>query len=76
MKEFHCPLCKGKMINGVTDLTIRKGKSVVVIEQIPAVVCEQCGEASIDAQTSQKVYVIAERELERGEELEFLKYVA
>ena len=61
---------------GVTDLTLRRGRSVVVIEAVPALVCENCGEASLDAKTAQTVHEIAEREIARGVSLEFCKFSA
>ena len=49
MSENRCPLCKGRMLDGKTDLTLRRGRSVVVVEEIPALVCEECGEQSIES---------------------------
>ncbi|MGK5088576.1 type II toxin-antitoxin system MqsA family antitoxin, partial [Bdellovibrionota bacterium FG-2] len=61
-----CVLCRGTMKSGTTDLTLRRGRSVVVIESVPALVCENCGEASLDAKTAQTVHELAEREVARG----------
>ncbi len=47
-----------------------------MIEQIPALVCAQCGEASIDHENAQKAYEIGEREVARGMSLEFCKFQA
>ncbi len=74
--EIRCPLCKGRMRLGRTDVTFRRGRSVVVVESIPALVCENCGEASIDAAASKTSYEIAEREIARGAALEFCTYAA
>ncbi len=71
-----CPLCKGRMSLGRTDVTFRRGRSVVVVESIPALVCENCGEASIDVVASKAAYEIAEREIARGAALEFCTYAA
>jgi len=71
-----CVLCRGTMKSGMTDLTLRRGRSVVVVEAVPALVCENCGEASLDATTAQAVHEIAEREIARGVALEFCKYPA
>jgi YgiT-type zinc finger domain-containing protein len=61
---------------GKTDLTLRRDRSVVVIEAVPALVCDNCGEASLDAATAQAVHEIAEREVARGVALEFCKFSA
>ena len=74
--ETTCPVCKGKMAPGRTDLTLRRDRSVVVVEDIPALVCEHCGEASLDAETSKAAYDLAEREIRRGVSLEFCTFAA
>lgn len=62
---MNCPACKTKMEEGKTDLTFRRDRSVAIIEEVPAMVCPQCEEASIDAEVSQKAYEIAEHEIKR-----------
>jgi YgiT-type zinc finger domain-containing protein len=69
-------LCKANMTKGTTDLTFRRGRSVVIIEGVPALVCQQCEEASIDSSVAQKAYDLAEMEIKRGVTLEFLKFKA
>ena len=76
MSEDICPLCKGSMMPGLTDVTFRRERSVVVVEGVPAKICEQCGESSIDSIVSQEIYELAEKEIQRGVSLEFLKYTA
>lgn len=73
---MRCPACKSEMEQGFTELVFKRNRSVVVIENIPAVVCKQCGEASLDMKTSQLAYEIAEREIKRGVSLEFCKFKA
>lgn len=72
--NLHCPLCKTKMTKGTTELVLKRDRSVVVMECVPAMVCPQCGEASIDAATSQTAYEIAEKEILRGVALEFCTF--
>jgi len=43
---------------------------------VPALVCENCGEASLSAQVAKKVNAIASRETARGVALEFCKFAA
>lgn len=76
MSTSVCVLCRGSMRQGKTDVTLRRGRSVVVVEGVPALVCENCGEASLDAVTAQAVHELAEREIARGVALEFCKYPA
>ncbi len=48
-----CPLCKGEIKDGVTTLTINlENDNIVTIYNIPAKICEQCGEEYFDYSTS------------------------
>jgi YgiT-type zinc finger domain-containing protein len=62
------------MEQGFTELVFKRNRSVVVIEGVPALVCKQCGEASIDMKTSQAAYDLADFEIKRGVFLEFCKF--
>ncbi|WP_045213595.1 type II toxin-antitoxin system MqsA family antitoxin [Desulfonatronovibrio magnus] len=42
-----CPLCGGKQNPGTTTFTVDKGSVLVVVRNVPAMVCDQCGEAWI-----------------------------
>lgn len=74
--QATCPVCKGRMATGRTDVTFRRERSVVVVEGIPALICEDCGEASIDSETSKAAYRQAENEMQRGVALEFCTFAA
>lgn len=75
-KIIKCPLCKGTLEEGFTELVFRHERSVVVLEGVPALVCSHCGEASVDSDTAQKSYDKAQEEFKRGVVLEFSKYAA
>ena len=53
-----CLFCKGKVHEGLTNFVGRAGEEVVIIEHIPATVCERCGEAYYSPETSKKIDVI------------------
>ena len=44
----HCPLCGGDKQPGSTTFTADLRFGVVVVRQVPALVCGQCGEAWIE----------------------------
>ena len=52
-----CPLCGGNKTRGTTTFSAELGIGVVVVRQVRATVCSQCGEEWIDDATA--------RELER-----------
>jgi len=74
--KLNCPACKTAMEPGKTELILKRDRNVVVIEDVPAMVCPQCGEASIDAKNSNAAYSLAEKEITRGVALEFCKFQA
>ena len=51
----HCALCNGKLEEGTTEFMARASGEVVIINNVPALVCEQCGEAYYSLETSRKI---------------------
>jgi len=51
----RCTFCKGRLVLGMTEFIARAGGEVVVIRDVPAYVCEQCGEAYSTTATSRKI---------------------
>ncbi len=46
MKESFgsiCPLCKGEKVPGTTTFTVDLGFGILVVRDVPALVCSQCG---------------------------------
>ncbi len=48
-----CPMCGGQQSQGTTTLTVDKGSLLVVVRNVPAMVCDQCGEAWIMDSTAE-----------------------
>jgi YgiT-type zinc finger domain-containing protein len=55
-----CPLCKGSIVNGVSTFTVDLGFGVVVVRDVPATVCSQCGEEWLSDNTAVKLENIVE----------------
>ena len=53
MGDHACPLCGGEKRNGSTTFTVDLDFGVVVVRQVPALVCEQCGAEWIDDEVSE-----------------------
>jgi len=51
----RCDLCGGVLSAGKTSLEIRRHGNLIILNDIPADVCEQCGEPYISAGTSEKL---------------------
>ena len=71
---MKCPTCKSLMEIGSTELIFKRERSVIVVEDVPALVCKQCGEATVELKSSKMSHDIADREIKRGVALEFAKF--
>lgn len=55
IQNQQCTFCRGKLKQGTTEFIARAGGEVVIIKDVPAYVCEQCGEAYYTTTTSRKI---------------------
>lgn len=53
--EHKCPLCGGYKRPGKTVFSVDLGFGVVVVRDVPATVCSQCGADWIDDSTAEKL---------------------
>ncbi len=74
-----CVICKnGETEPGVTTSTLERDSTIIFIRDIPAKVCNNCGEAYIDSQTLVKVHNMSPENSEPDDDVEVvvLKYPA
>lgn len=70
-----CPICKfGKMKNGFTQVVLTRGKSTIIFKNVPAKICDDCGEYFLDEHTSQDIYEQAENCISSGQEIAIIEY--
>jgi YgiT-type zinc finger domain-containing protein len=61
---MKCLVCKNtKMKRGTTMLPIERGSALLLITDIPAQICSNCGEPYIDEAVAQEVEDLANQEL-------------
>ena len=68
----QCPLCGGKVKPGTTTFTVDLKTGVVVVRNVPAFVCNQCGEDWIDNPVSIELEKIAARAKAQKTQLEMV----
>jgi YgiT-type zinc finger domain-containing protein len=51
----RCPLCGGEKQSGTTTFAVDLKFGVVVVREVPAFVCSQCGDAWIDDRVAAKL---------------------
>ncbi|MEQ8878339.1 MAG: type II toxin-antitoxin system MqsA family antitoxin [Cyclobacteriaceae bacterium] len=68
---MSCVICKsGVLKQGKTTVTLERNDSVVVIKDVPAMVCDNCGHYFLDEEMTSQVYGIAEETIKKGVEVE------
>lgn len=70
----NCPTCGGDKAPGVTTFTADLGFGVVVIRNVPATVCSQCGAEWLDDATAARVEETVEEARKRHSQVEVLAY--
>lgn len=54
-KSYKCPLCGGKVVEKRIKLDLWIKGKLIVIEGVPADVCDLCGEQAFSPATSKKI---------------------
>lgn len=67
-----CPLCGGAVAAGTTTFTVDLKIGVVVVRNVPALVCTQCGEDWIENHISIQLESIAARAKAQKTQLEMV----
>jgi len=67
--QSRCPRCGGSKEPGKATYTVDFGPSIVVIRNVPAMVCDQCGEEWIGAETAGKLEQLTEDAKQLGEQV-------
>jgi YgiT-type zinc finger domain-containing protein len=75
---MKCAICKtGQTAPGKTTVTLqRAAATIVIIRDVPAEICDNCGEYYLDAAVTNQIYTVAELSLTRHVEVEILRYAA
>lgn len=74
---MNCVVCKqGETKPGETTVTLTRGETTAVFKEVPADVCENCGEAYVDEEVTEKLLSEAEDIADRGVEVDVRTYKA
>jgi YgiT-type zinc finger domain-containing protein len=73
---MKCPLCKGKMAKRKkTNLPYEiDGEKIIVVKNVPALVCDQCGEAFVEINILRRVEKILAKAAGDGLVMGFVEY--
>ena len=74
---MKCLICKvGEAKPGHVTVTLQRGASTIIIREVPAEVCGNCGEYYLSDEVTAEVLARAESAVARGTEVEIQRYAA
>jgi len=72
---MKCVICKhGNTYKGATTVTLEKNGSTIIFKEVPAEICDNCGEAYIDDTTTKELLEKAREIIKSGVEIDIRKF--
>ena len=70
-----CPICKsGQTQSGFASVMLERAGTTLLVKQVPAQVCKNCGEEFIDESASRNLLASAEDAVKNGVQVELRRY--
>lgn len=74
---MRCVMCKyGETQPGTTTMTLERGETTIVVKNVPAEVCQTCGEAYVDQATTRELLHLVEEAARTGVQVDIRRYAA
>ena len=74
---MKCVICKtGQTHPGTATVTLQRDNTVAIIRDVPADVCEDCGEYYLSEPVARRVYADSDKTVQRHVEVEIQRYAA
>lgn len=64
---IHCEI--GKLKPGKTNITLNRGNQIVIVQDVPALICANCKESYLDSDVTSQAYELVEQKLKLGESI-------
>jgi YgiT-type zinc finger domain-containing protein len=71
-----CTFCKGQYENGFTAFVAKLDDSVIVVKNVPCLICDQCGEVSYIGKVYNRLEQIIDALMDSITEVAIVKYTA
>ena len=76
-ETVKCVICKhGETVPGFATLTLTHDAMTLVVRDVPASVCENCGEEYVESKITARLLETAERAAKNGVQVEVRSYTA
>jgi len=70
---MDCTLCKsGSTEDGYVTVTLEKGNTIVLIKNVPAEICQNCGHYYLSKEITTMVHNLGKEAYQKGTELEII----
>ena len=56
-----CFMCKGDAVNKKTNFMVDLGGSIIIVKNVPSLVCDQCGEVSYEDDVAHNLELIVDK---------------
>jgi YgiT-type zinc finger domain-containing protein len=74
---MNCVICRnGTTRSGTVTVTLQRGDTTVILKQVPADICDNCGEYYLSCEVTAQVLTRAESAVKSGAEVEILRFAA
>lgn len=75
---MDCVVCKnGQLTDGYVTVTLQRGEKIIVIKQVPAQICQNCGDYMLTEKVTQRLMHMANQAVrEHDTQVEVLSYAA
>ena len=74
---MRCVLCRhGDTNPGRVTVTLQRGGTTVIVRDVPADVCENCGEYYLSEKVTEQLLARSEQAVKSGAEVEILRFAA
>ncbi len=74
---MNCVICKmGETAEGLTTVSLTRGDSTILVKNVPAAICQNCGEYYLSEEVSAQIMKLSEKALLSNAEVEVIPYAA
>jgi len=74
---MKCTICRhGEAAPGQATVMLERGESVIVLKNVPAEICDNCGEHFLSAEMAEETARRANEAIARGAVVEVIQFIA
>ncbi len=72
---MECVICKNGTTNsGLVTYTLERDNVIIVFKNVPAQVCQNCGDFYLTSETAKLLLNLAEKTIDKGVEFEIINF--